>query len=407
MLLRQGKAAIFRRYPFTIILKERAEGETQPLELKVDPGSKSSGIVLTASFQRGNTLVWAAELEHRSSTIKDALTDRRAVRRSRRNRQTRYRQPRFDNRTRPKGWLPPSLMSRVHNIETWAKRLRQFAPISSIAVETARFDTQALQNPEISGVEYQQGTLYGCEVRQYLLTKWDHKCAYCGAKGENVPLNIDHIQPKSRGGSDRVSNLLLACVRCNQKKGNRDISEFLARRPQRLAEIEAQRKASLKDAAAINATRYAIGDTLKRHNLPTSFWSGGRTKYNRSRQGYPKAHWIDAACVGESGEQIRLDPALKPLSIKAMGHGNRRVCNLDKYGFPDRHRTRQAVHFGFKTGDMVRAVVTSGKKAGSYTGRVTVRDSGYFKLRTAAGVVDGLHHRFMSLIHRKDGYGYY
>ena len=203
-LLKKGKVAVYRRYPFTIILKYAVlEPDTQPLRLKIDPGSKKTGFAIV----NDNTgdVVFAAELEHRGQQIKKSMDSRRAIRRSRRSRKTRYRKPRFNNRTRPKGWLPPSLMSRVFNIETWVKRLRKYCPITAISLELVKFDTQAMVNPEISGIEYQQGELFGYEVREYLLEKFRRKCAYCGA--ENVPLQVEHIRPKTRGGSNRVSNL--------------------------------------------------------------------------------------------------------------------------------------------------------------------------------------------------------
>ena len=167
-------------------------------------------------------------------------------------------------------------MSRVQNVRHWADRLSMVVPLSRIAVETVRFDTQLMENPIISGVEYQQGELAGYEVREYLLEKWGRKCAYCGA--ENVPLEVEHIHPKSRRGSNRVSNLLISCHACNQAKGSRDVREFLAHDPARLKRILAQARQPLSDAAAVNATRYAIGNALKELGLPVTFWSGGRTK---------------------------------------------------------------------------------------------------------------------------------
>jgi hypothetical protein len=164
-LLKKGKAAVYRKYPFTIILKrEVSQVDNQPLRLKIDPGSKTTGLAIL----NDNTgdVVWAAELQHRGQQIKKSSTKRRAIRRSRRYRKTRYREPRFNNRTRPKSWLPPSLMSRVYNIETWVRRLRKFCLITAISLELVKFDTQAMQNPEISGVEYQQGYLFGYEVRE-------------------------------------------------------------------------------------------------------------------------------------------------------------------------------------------------------------------------------------------------
>ena len=125
--------------------------------------------------------------------------------------------------------------SRVANILTWVKRLLRWVPIGRIEVESVRFDTQQMVNPEISGTEYQQGTLAGYEVREYLLEKWGRCCAYCDATER--PLQLDHIVPRARGGSDRVSNLTLACETCNQRKGERDVRDFLARQPQRLAHL--------------------------------------------------------------------------------------------------------------------------------------------------------------------------
>jgi len=279
-LLKNGKAAVYRRYPFIIIMKCRVGGDLQPIEIKFDPGSRTTGIALVGHFDRGPEVIWAGNLNHRGHQIKRNLDSRRAVRRSRRNRKTRYRPARFNNRQRPKSWLPPSLRSRVDNVKNWMIKLSRLAPLTQIAVETVRFDTQKIQNPEISGVEYQQGELAGYELREYLLEKWDRECAYCGAK--NVPLEIEHIQARSKGGSDRVSNLTLACTPCNQKKGNKDIKEFLKRKPKRLKKIQAQAKVPLKDAAAVNATRYATGNVLKDFGLPITFSTGGRTKFNRT-----------------------------------------------------------------------------------------------------------------------------
>ncbi len=146
------------------------------------------------------------------------------MRRARRGRKTRYRPPRFLNRKCPENWLAPSLQHRVDTTLTWVKKLTRYTPISSIAVELVKFDLQKQENPEISGVEYQHGTLYGWEVREYLLAKFNRTCAYCGATDK--PFEVDHIQARSKGGSDRVSNLTLACHDCNQAKGNQDIQDF-------------------------------------------------------------------------------------------------------------------------------------------------------------------------------------
>ncbi|AJF08260.1 RNA-guided endonuclease IscB [Geoalkalibacter subterraneus] len=404
MLLREGKAAVYRRFPFTIILKNRTGGETQPVELKLDPGSKTTGIALIAEVKTGKVAVFAAELNHRGAAIKKVLLDRRMFRRNRRARKTRYRAPRFDNRTRRNGWLPPSIQSRVDNSLTWAKRLRRLCPITTVAVETARFDMQQMENPDISGVEYQQGTLAGYELREYLLEKWGRRCAYCGA--ENVPLEIEHVVPRSKGGSNRESNLTLACRDCNEKKGNGPIREFLATKPELLKKILAGLKRPLHDAAVVNAARYALGGALKSLGLPVSFWSGGRTKFNRTGQHYPKAHWIDAACVGETGAAVKLDPKLQPFSVVASGRGSRQMCRMDKYGFPRTGPKGARFVKGFRTGDLVKAVVPAGKKTGTHLGRVAVRSTGSFNVTTAAGTIQGISHKYCRRLHRADGYGY-
>ncbi len=163
-LLRDGRAAVLRRFPFTIVLHDRtrAASVVQEQRLKIDPGSKTSGLAIV----QGPRVVWAAELTHRGQRITAALLSRQAIRRGRRQRQTRYRQPRFLNRTRPAGWLPPSLHSRVANVMTWGERLARLCPLTALSQELVRFDMQRMQHAEIAGVEYQQGELAGYEVRE-------------------------------------------------------------------------------------------------------------------------------------------------------------------------------------------------------------------------------------------------
>ncbi len=400
-LLSQKRAAVYKRFPFTIVLKEETTTEVvQQHRIKIDPGAKTTGLALL----QGEKVVWAAEVKHRGFQIKDALESRRALRRGRRSRKTRYRKPRFLNRTRKEGWLPPSLQSRVENICTWVGRLRRLCPISEISQELVRFDTQKVENPEISGTEYQQGELAGYEVREYLLEKYQRTCQYCSAK--NIPLEVEHIIPKSKGGSNRVSNLTISCRKCNEKKGNKSIDEFLRRKPKLLRKILASAKNPLRDAAAVNTTRWALYRELKATGLSVEVGSGGRTKFNRTRLGLPKTHWLDAACVGASTPDKLKILVSEPLQLKATGHGTRQICGTNRYGFPIRHRTQQKIHKGFQTGDIVKAVVTKGKKIGTYLGRVAVRSTGSFNISTASGLVQGISHRYCTIVHGKDGYTY-
>ncbi len=403
LLLAQKKAAVFRRYPFTIILKTAvAHPEVAPLRIKIDPGSKTTGLALVQDAT--GQVVFAAEIGHRGAAIKHALSGRRAVRRGRRQRKTRYRKPRFDNRRRRAGWIAPSLESRIANVLTWVKRLIRVCPIGAISLELVKFDFQQMEHPEISGVEYQQGTLAGYETRQYLLEKWDRACTYCGAR--DVPLQVEHIQARANGGTDRVSNLCLACDACNRAKGTQDIRVFLADAPELLARILAQARASLVDAAAINTTRWEVYCRLRAVGVPVECGSGGLTRFNRTVRGLPKEHWLDAACVGKSTPREVKITGVVPLLITATGHGSRQKCNVNEIGFPCSKPKGAKKINGFQTGDMVRAVVTTGTKQGVYMGRVLVRASGSFDIRTNQGRVQGISHRFCTPVHRCDGYSY-
>lgn len=402
-LIKKGRAKVFKCYPFTIVLPDRIveESTTHSHRIKIDPGSKTSGIVVVQ--EETGRVTNALEISHRGQQIKDSLASRRALRRGRRHRQTRYRKPRFLNRSRKVGWLPPSLESRIANIETWVRRIRKICPITAISQELVRFDLQQMQNPEISGIEYQRGALFGFEVKEYLLQKWGRKCAYCGA--ENVPFEIEHILAKSKGGSNRVSNLCLSCHSCNQSKGNKPVEEFLKKKPEVLRRILAQSKTPLKDAAAVNTTRWELYRRLQLTGLPVEVGSGGRTKFNRQTREIEKTHWADAACVGESTPSQLLLKGIKPLVVKARGHGRRQRCGTDRYGFPIRHAPAQKLFMGFQTGDLVKANVPNGKYAGTYIGRIAIRFKPNFKLTVCSKSFD-VHPKYLKTIHKADGYDY-
>ena len=405
LLLNKGKAAVLKRYPFTIILKvEISDPVVAELRIKIDPGSKTTGIAIMNDAT--GEVVFAAELTHRGQQIKKSLDDRRGVRHGRRARHTRYRKARWKNRRNKKaGWLAPSLQSRISNIITWVERFRRTCPIAAISMERVKFDMQFMENAEISGVEYQQGTLQGYEVREYLLEKWGRKCTYCGK--ENIQLQIEHIHPRAKRGSDRISNLCLACEKCNIAKGTKDIGDFLKKKPELLKSILAQAKALLRDAAAVNTTRKALFERLEALRLPIECGSGGLTKYNRTRRKLAKTHWIDAACVGKSTpEQIGVTGVV-PLFITAYGHGCRQLCLMSRFGFPRTDPKEKHPKHGFKTGDIVKAIVPSQlKRAGTHTGRMSSKASGSFTIATGSGTVSDVGKNYCRKLQRADGYGY-
>lgn len=388
-LLKHGKAAVFRQFPFTIILKKSVEYVADAdVTLKIDPGSKTTGIAVL----QGDKAVFGMELTHRGMAIKKKLESRRAVRRGRRSRNTRYRQSRFLNRTRPKGWLAPSLEHRVRTTMTWVRRLMRFLPITAIVQELVRFDMQQIENPEIAGVAYQQGTLLGLETKEYLLEKWGRKCSYCGCN--DAPLQVEHIHCKAKGGTNRVSNLCLACESCNTKKGTKPIEVFLAKKPELLKQIQSQARRPLKDAAAVNATRWALFNSLKDTNLPVAVGTGGRTKWNRLRFGLAKAHWIDAACVGQMDSLQVL--VTKPLTVTCRGQGGRQKAALNAFGYPIRHNPLKPIR-GWRSGDIAK-----------YEGKlysVTPRTVGSFSLSGNGNPINKSMTR-LARVHRMDSYKY-
>lgn len=394
-LLTAKQAVIHKRFPFTIRLKARTltESTTHPVRIKIDPGSKTTGLALL----RDDTVIMLGELIHKTG-IKAALESRRSLRRGRRNRKTRYRKPRFLNRAnaRTKGKLPPSLVARVQQTTNLLTKLRSLIPIGAISTEHVKFDTQLMENPDIQGIEYQRGALMGYEVKEYLLERDGRKCAYC--KKENVPLEVEHIQPRSRGGSDRVSNLTIACRPCNQAKNNQTAAEFGH------PDVQKNTKRTLKDAAMVNATRWRLFEDLKRTGLPVECGTGARTKWQRLAHGLPKEHYFDAVCVGKSTPE-HLTFAVKYISIfKATGRGKRQMCRTDKFGFPLVHRQRKKLHFGFQTGDIVKA--SNARCPEGQVGRMIANAKGGFYWLTS----DRKHFNFAPkntrLLQRADGWSY-
>lgn len=398
-MLEAGRAAVFRRYPFTIILKqEPSDRVTQPLALKIDPGSQTTGLALVIHGQTGKQCIWGAELQHRGAQIHKAMDKRRAVRHARRSRDLRHRPARFLNRTRPAGWLAPSLLHRVLTVKCWASRLDRFTPLDSFSLELVSFDMQKMVNPSIQNAGYQRGTLYSSETRAYLMHKWDGKCAYCQKTGK---LEVEHLEPRSKGGSNRISNLVMSCQSCNLAKGTLSLEAFLVKKPAQLKRIQAQQQLSLKDAAAVNATKAKLLETLTTFGYPVETGSGAQTRFNRHQQDYDKAHWIDAACVGDSGAQITIAP-LRALKIKAVGRGSRQIWDMNEHGFPKKANPRQKVFHGFQTGDIGRAAVHTKLHQGTFTGRIGVKTRPSFPIDRKVYV----HPRDIIRLHQADGYDY-
>ena len=392
-LLKKGRAVVVRLHPFAMRLRDRTGGETRSLELKIDPGSGKTGLALV---RHDGEVLSVAGTGHWGGKVRKSLQRRDRHRRQRRWANLRCRKKRFLNR-RSGRRLPPSPQSRVNSAFSWTERFRRLAPVTGIRCETVRFDTRALESPDVEGVEYQQGTLAGYEVRDHLLEKRGRKCAYCNAT--ETPLQVDHVRPKARGGSDRVSNLTLACGRCKREKGAQPAEVFLAGQPERLRRVLADARAPLHDAAAVNATRCVLFDGQRRTGLPVSGSSGGRTKFSRARLGIPKSDALDAACVGGTPALTGWDQPV--LGIRAMGRGLHARTRVSRFGFPVGHLKAGKSVRGFRTGDIVLATVPSGKRQGSRSGASRCEPRGSFNVQAAGGTVQGVSHRHCRIVLRR------
>ena len=404
ILIKKGKAKIYRLFPFTIQLTGETIHNLQPVAIKFDPGATTTGVALVRLHgdPSHQTVLHLSQITHRGQSIRKHMIRRAMFRRRRRSANLRYRAPRFDHRTRQRGWLPPSLQSRVDNVASWLIRYRKLAPITTIHVESVRFDMQALENPDIEGVQYQRGTLFGAELWEYLLEKWGCKCAYCDR--QDIPLEAEHIVPKAAFGSNRVSNLTLACHTCNTLKNAQPIQSFLADAPKRLEYILTHTRKPLAAAAAVNITRKAIQEHFFATGLNVQSASGGRTKFNRTQLAIPKTHALDAACVGTLSRLFNW--RIPTLLIKATGRGSYQRTRLNQFGFPRAKLTRQKFVHGFQTGDLVEATIPKGKFRGTHQGRLAVRARGSFVVQTPSANVE-THYRHCILLMRNDGYTYH
>ncbi|GCC10903.1 CRISPR-associated endonuclease Cas9 [archaeon] len=321
ILLKQRKATVVQRTPFIIKLNYPVGGNKQALTMGIDAGYSTIGF----STVTEKSELLSGELTMRKK-ISKLIEQRSNYRRTRRGKLW-HRKPRFNNRSKPEGWFAPSIQ---HKLETHLRlidKLKNILPITEIIVEVASFDTHKLQNPEIKGVEYQQGELQGYEVREYLLEKWERKCAYCGKS--NLPLEIEHIIPKSRGGTDRVSNLTLACHKCNQKKGDKTASEF------GYPEVQKKAKQTLKANAFMNIVRWRLVNTLK------CDWTYGYiTKHDRIKFGMEESHINDAFVIAGGTNQSRT----KPYKLTQTRRNNRRLQNNRKGFKPAIRRQMYKLH---------------------------------------------------------------
>ena len=376
--LKAKRARVVRQEPFTIQLRFLTTEYIQPAMVGVDTGSRVVGVAATTNGE----VVFQAEV-HLRNDIPEKLVQRRQFRRNRRNRKTRYRPARWANRRRRNGWLPPSIHSKADATVKIVRFMASLLPVSRVNIEVGSFDTQKMQQPEIAGVEYQQGELKGYHLREYLLEKWKRRCAYCGA--EALPLEIEHIVPRSRGGSNRASNLTLACHACNQRKGKLTATEF------GFPAVQAKARVPLVDAAHVSSLKTRVVRDLQTifGESQVGITYGYQTKYKRIQVlDLPKSHSNDAVAIGcEIGEVVKPLETVHHLRCLARGQYQRFNGERSEHkcwaprkvrGFKLYEVVKTKGQIGYiagrrEKGSFVIKDVTSGKKLLEVTPRKLVR----------------------------------
>lgn len=346
ILLKENKVKVIRRLPFTIQLLY-ATGETkQDIILGIDAGYSFIGFSAVTSDRE----LLSGELELRKD-LSQKITERKQYRRTRRNRLW-YRKPRFDNRkaSKPKGWLAPSILHKLESHIRLVTFIKKLLPIKQIIVEIASFDIHKMQKPAIQSIEYQQGTLFGYTVRNYLLQKWGHRCVYCGKKG--IPLQVEHIIPKVRGGSNRIDNLTIACQKCNQKKDDKMPKECSLKFQQKIATIQKRAIKSFKAATFMNIVRWKLVEKLK-----CEYTYGDQTKYDRIKLQLPKSHVNDAFAIASLGDKENREQKRKrtrkrshPFIVTQTKRNNRSI-QTNRKGFKPSIRKKR---YHYQPNDLVR-----------------------------------------------------
>lgn len=283
-LLKSGKAKVIRRCPFTIQLLYATTNITQDITLGVDAGSKHIGLSATTK----NKVLFESDIELRTDVVNN-LSTRREFRRSRRNRKTRYRKPRFNNRIVSKrpGWVAPSIRQKIQSHLTVIKKIYKILPVSKIIVEVASFDIQKIKNPNIQGTEYQQGVQQNFwNIREYVLFRDNHTCQCCKGKSKDKILNIHHIESRKTGGN-APNNLITLCETCHT-----GYHKGIVQLPKTI-----KRGMSFKDAAFMGIMRWTFYNKLKEIYPNVSLTYGYITKNARINAKLPKEHYIDARCI--------------------------------------------------------------------------------------------------------------
>ena len=381
-LLRAGKAVPVRRTPFVIQLTVPTGETKQPITLGVDAGYKHVGLSATTAKEA----LLASEVELRQD-VTDLLSNRLALRRARRNRKTRCRAPRFDNRIRSKhkGWLAPSVENRIRAHLSRIEAVLRLLPVTSVTVETAAFDMQKIKNPEIEGEGYQQGEQLGFwNVREYVLFRDGHVCQACKGRSKDLILNVHHIESRKTGG-DAPGNLITLCETCHKAYHAGKLKQFSPRRG-----------ASFRAETFMGIMRWTLLERVRKAHLelPVENTYGYLTKHKRIVLGLPKTYCADAFCIAGNLSALRRGEFLYQRQTRKH---NRQIHKLTilKGGVRKRNQAPYLVH-GFRLFDKV---LCKGE-AGFIFSR---RSSGAFDVRRLNGtkISAGISYKKLSLLEKR------
>ena len=360
-LLRDGMVKVIRKNPFTIQLMYKTGDIVQEISLGVDSGSKTVGLSVTTK----NQVLFEAEVELRNDIV-DKLSTRREARRERRNRKTRYRSARFNNRRKNEKWLAPSIQYKIFTHLSVIDKVYGILPITKLVVETASFDIQKIKSPDIQSEEYQQGEQLGFwNVREYVLFRDGHVCQCCNGKSKDKILNVHHIESRKIGG-DAPNNLITLCETCH-----RGFHEGVVKLPSKI-----KRGMSFRDAAFMGIMRWRLYEELKKKYDNVSMTFGYITKHSRIFNGLSKEHYVDARCISGNAS-AKCDDTI--YYLKKVRRHNRQIhkFNIGKNGLKKRNQTDFSI-FGYQLYDRV---VYQGRQYFVF-GR---RKTGYFDIRTLSG----------------------
>lgn len=368
ILLKTGGAKVIKRCPFTIQLQYKSTNHTQEVSLGVDAGSKTVGVSATTDTK----VLYEAEIALRNDIL-DLLSARRELRRSRRNRKTRYRKPRFDNRRRKEGWLAPSVQNKVDTHLTVVRKVNEILPVSKIIVEAAAFDIQKIKNPSISGVEYQQGELLDfANLREYCFWRDNYTCQWCKGKSKNKILHMHHWNFWRGDHTDKPSSVITLCDTCNDSKNHKQDGFLWGWEPKITR--------SYKDATFMGIMRWSfynkVKETYASKGIEVKLTYGYITKNTRIKNNLPKEHYIDARCISGNPEAISDGTVYYQKKVRCH---NRQIHKntILKGGYRKANQAAKYVK-GYKLFDKVKY---KGKEYAVFGRRTT----GYFDIRTLDG----------------------